>query len=329
VNEIRQNKITKQWVIYAPERGKRPKDIEKSGHEKKQLPPVDETCPFCPGNENMLPRIIMEMPEHYQDGWQTRVVPNKFPALTPEVDTNRYTVGIYIAMPGYGQHEVIIETPRHNQEISEMPANDFRMIIESYHKRYVELMKKHESMMVIIFRNHGIQAGTSLVHPHSQLIVTGIVPNNIRSREDEAQRYFDQWARCIYCDILDFEQKDSRRVIEENKSFLAFIPFAAEVPFETWIVPKIHNADFGNIADQEKSDLVVILRDILSRLYRKLNNPDYNYVIITSARYRAEEPQLHWYVQIRPRLTTPAGFEIGSGISINPSLPEEDTIFLR
>lgn len=328
MNEIRQNKITKQWVIYAPERGKRPKDIQKSGSMEKKLPPVDKNCPFCPGNENMLPPIVMEMPERSEDGWKTRVVPNKFPALTPVVGTDRYMVGIYVAMPGYGQHEVIIETPRHDQEISELSPDDLGVILETYHKRYVDLMKKHENMMVIIFRNHGIRAGTSLVHPHSQLIVTGIVPGNIRLREAEAERYYDEWARCVYCDIADFELMDRKRIIQENKSFLAFIPFAAEVPFETWILPRKHNADFGNIADGEKSDLVIILSAVLSGLYRKLNNPDYNYVIVTSARYRAEEPQLHWYLQIRPRLTTPAGFEIGSGISINPSLPEEDAIFL-
>ncbi len=183
--------------------------------------------------------------------------------------------------------------------------------------------------MIIIFRNHGARAGASLIHPHSQLIVTSFVPHHIRWREEEAQRYFDEWGRCVFCDTLDFERREQRRVVLDNKTFLAFVPFAAEVPFEICIMPKKHQADFGDITDEEKADLAYVLREVLGKLHQKLNDPDYNYIINTSARYRAGEPQLHWYLQIRPRLTTRAGFEIGSGISINPSIPEDDAEFLR
>jgi UDPglucose--hexose-1-phosphate uridylyltransferase len=232
-------------------------------------------------------------------------------------------------MPGYGQHEVIIESPDHDQDLATMSIEEVETVIETYHKRYVSLMQVHKNMMAIIFRNHGMKAGASLSHPHSQMIVTGMVPQNIRVREQEAQRYYDQWQRCVYCDILEFEQHHRRRVIAENESFLAFIPFAADVPFETWIMPKEHEADFGSISAIEKSHFALILKNVLTRLYDKLSDPDYNYVINTAARYKAEEPQIHWYCQISPRLTTPAGFELGSGISINPSLPEIDADFLN
>jgi UDPglucose--hexose-1-phosphate uridylyltransferase len=210
-----------------------------------------------------------------------------------------------------------------------MSIEEVEIIIETYHKRYMDLMLVHENLMAIIFRNHGMQAGASLSHPHSQIIVTGMVPRHIRWREQEAQQYYDEWARCVYCDILEFETSNRRRVIEENQSFLAFVPFAAEVPFEVWIMPKNHQADFGSISDQEKGDFALMLKNILTKLYEKLNDPDYNYVINTAARYKAEEPQIHWYCQIQPRLTTQAGFELGAGISINPSLPETDADFLK
>lgn len=232
-------------------------------------------------------------------------------------------------MQGFGRHEVIIESPYHNQDLSKMSAEEVRLIIETYHKRYIELMKEHENMMIIIFRNHGQRAGTSLNHPHSQLIVTGIIPHYIRWQEDEARRYFDEFGRCVYCDILAYELKKRPRVIFENKSFLGFIPFAAEVPFEIWIMPKKHQGDFVFISDEEKSDLTLALKDVLSKLYKKLHDPDYNYIINTSARYKANVPHLHWYLKIQPRSTTRAGFEIGSGISINPSIPEEDAKFLN
>lgn len=327
VGEIRQNKATKQWVIYSPARRKRPKDYELF-RKNLHVPVHDDKCPFCPGNEHNLPKIIMEV-KNSKKHWQVRVIPNKFPALTPKRDLNRFSRGIHVVMHGYGHHEVVIETPFHNRPIAKMSAKEVGPIVETYHRRYLDLMKENENMMIIIFRNHGLRAGTSLVHPHSQIIATGMVPHHIRWREKEAQRYFDEWGRCVYCDILDYELKDKQRIINENKSFVTFVPFAAEVPFETWIVPKNHKADFGEISDEEKSDLAVSLHHMLKKLNHKLHDPDYNYVINTSARYRAQQPQLHWYLQIRPRLMTSAGFEIGSGMNINPSIPEEDATYLK
>jgi UDPglucose--hexose-1-phosphate uridylyltransferase len=328
ISEIRQNKATKQWVIYAPTRRKRPKDFQSSKVKKPYVPAYDEECPFCTGNDHMLPQVILEVKDD-KSQWITRVVPNKFPALTPGGNLRRFSKGIYLLMQGYGHHEVIIETPFHNHQIGQMSVNEVEFIVKTYHRRYIDLMKMNENMMVIIFRNHGLRAGTSLIHPHSQIIATGMVPHHIRWREEEAQHYFDEWGRCVYCDMMNYEMQDKKRVIYEDNSFVAFVPFAAEVPFEIWIIPKEHKADFGDISDTEKSDLSLALHNILEKLYKKLNDPDYNYIINTSARYRTQEPQVHWYLQIMPRLMTRAGFEIGSGMSINPSLPEDDANFLR
>lgn len=328
-SEIRQNKVTKQWVIYAPGRGERPKDFQQDGERRVELPVHEPACPFCPGNEQNLSAILLELPHHSSGQWQTRVVPNKYPVVTPDGGTERYMHGIYLAMPGYGCHEVIIEHPHHNQDIATMTLEQVGCVIETYHRRYVDLMREYLNMMIIIFRNHGPRAGTSLIHPHSQLVVTGMVPNSIRWREEEAQRYFDEWGRCVYHDILAFELHDQQRVILENESFVAFVPFAAEVPFEVWIMPRRPQADFSEITDAEKADLAQALREVLGRLHRKLHDPDYNYILNTPARYKTDEPHLQWYVQIRPRLTTPAGFEIGSGISVNPALPEDNAEVLR
>lgn len=325
--EIRQNKATKEWVIFAPARGKRPHDFQQHD-ERPHLLPYDAGCPFCPGNEPMLPTIIKEWRDETGDRWQTRVVPNKYPALTPEGSIERYTNGINIAMQGYGQHEVIVESPRHDQDIATMAPANVRTIVESYYTRYLDLRQNPCNVLILIFRNHGARAGASLIHPHSQVIATGVVPRAIRWREYEAQRYFDEWGRCVYCDMLAFELSDQRRIILENPSFVAFIPFAAEAPFETWIVPKRHQSDFSEITETEQADLSAALHTILAKLHTKLNDPDYNYTINTSAR-TTNEPQSHWYLRVRPRLVTRAGFEIGSGMRINPSLPEADAAFLN
>jgi UDPglucose--hexose-1-phosphate uridylyltransferase len=326
--QIRQNKITKQWVIYAPRRDERPRDFGEK-NKNPDLPQHDPDCPFCPGNEAMLPGIIWQYPEPDQGIWSTRVVPNKFPALTSQTEPHRQEDGIYFFMPGYGHHEVMIETPRHDHNIAQMSLSEVEDVIHTYHQRYRAVMEKHAHMLAILFRNHGARAGTSLMHPHSQMVVTGVVPAHIRWWEFESRRYFDKWSRCVLCDILSFEAQDQVRLVSENGSFQSFIPYAAEVPFEIWIVPQTHQADFGAITSQQKTDLAAMLRDILKNLSDRLDDPDYNYVIHSAAQYQAGKPFLHWYLQIQPRLTTPAGFEMGSGMRINPSLPEEDAQFLR
>ena len=331
-NQIRENIATRRWVIFAPGRKERPNDWGEKPSKRVDLPAHKADCPFCPGNEGMLPGIILEQPAPEGDGdkpWQTRVVPNKFPALVSEGDNERTEAGLYVTMTGYGQHEVVIESPRHDRDIAQMSPAAVSVLIETYHQRYVDLMRAHNNMMTIIFRNHGERAGTSLIHPHSQIVVTGIVPRYVRWREEEAERYFDQWGRCVYCDILAFELKQQKRVVIENETFIAFVPFAAEVPFELWIMPKRHQADFGSLTDADKDDLAHVLQKTMGLLSEKLNDPDYNYVINSAARYKAGEPQLHWYLQIQPRLTTQAGFEIGSGMRINPSLPEHDAAYLK
>jgi UDPglucose--hexose-1-phosphate uridylyltransferase len=326
-SELRQNKATREWVIYAPARRKRKRDFAEGG-ERGEAPEHDADCPFCPGNEEMLPSII-EASGGDGQGWQIRVVPNKYPALTPTGALERSRSGIYLTMQGHGSHEVVIESPHHNRQPAMMSLPELERIIESYHRRYSALMKDEKHMLVTIFRNHGARAGTSLKHPHSQIIAIGVVPHYVRWREEEAQHYYDEWGRCVHCDILAQEQRDGRRIVYGNETYTAFVPFAAGVPYETWIMPNAHQADFGELTDRGKGDLAAALKHILGRLREKLNDPDYNYIFNTSVRYRTGEPHAHWYLQIRPRLMTRAGFEIGSGISINPSLPEEDAAFLK
>jgi UDPglucose--hexose-1-phosphate uridylyltransferase len=326
-NEIRQNKATQEWVIYAPSRGKRPKDFREDS-DKENLPGYDENCPFCPGHEKKLSTVLMEIPNPKTQRWSTRVVPNKFPALVHNVSTERIKKGINVTMPGYGRHEVIIENPKHNRDIAKMDLVEVEILIETYQRRYADVMKEFRNLTPMIFRNHGKNAGTSLLHPHSQLIVTGFVPKHIRDKKIEAQKYYDEWGRCVFCDMLKFEFDDNKRLLSESKSMVAFVPFAAEVPFQVNIMPKEHQADFGKISDKEKSELAKMLKEILTKLHKKLDDPDYNYIINTAGRYEADEPHLHWNLEIRPRLTKNAGFEIGSGISINPSFPEDDAEFL-
>ncbi|GAB4281269.1 MAG: galactose-1-phosphate uridylyltransferase [Deferrisomatales bacterium] len=328
-HHIRQDKLTKQWVIYAPSRRRRPTDFGGVVRSRPLEAAHEPTCPFCPGNEKGLGPVVEQLPGPPPHRWSTRVIPNRYPALSPDLDPRRFSAGIYLAVQGHGRHEVVIETPLHNRDIGRMGPAEAEAVVETYHRRHVDLMRRDGTILTITFRNRGPRAGASLAHPHSQIIALAVAPPHVRWREEEAQRYFDEWGRCCLCDIARFEEEVRERVVFENGSFLAFVPFAAEVPCEVWIVPKRHQADFGELSDEEKPGLAQALREILGRMDTRWNGPDYNYVIHSSTQYRAGEPQLHWYLQILPRVTTRAGFEIGSGVSINPSLPEEDAAFLR
>jgi UDPglucose--hexose-1-phosphate uridylyltransferase len=289
----------------------------------------DNTCPFCPGNEEMLSSIIDEIKNRHLNGWASRAILNKYPALSMNNMSGRNHDGMYLQMNGYGHHEVIIENPHHSKDIPQYSPDEYASVIELYHKRFNTLMNDSQIEMVTVFRNHGVNAGTSLSHPHSQIIGAPTVPRHIRMKEQMAQVYFDDNGTCIYCDLINSEVQTEQRLFNHNRSFVAFVPYAAKVPFEIWILPFRHTSVFGEITDIEKEDLSSILKNCISRLFYALNNPDYNYIIHSFTKFRIHERHLHWFVQIIPRLSTPAGFEMGSGFSINPSIPEEDAALLR
>ena len=329
--ELRQNRATKEWVIIATERAKRPDDFNPK-KEKKILPAFDKTCPFCPGNEHKTPSELFSYrkkgTEKDKPGWWVRIIPNKFPALNSEVELARMTEGFFLKMEGHGRHEVIIESPEHNLSLGNMSLKQVEEVCLVYRQRYIELSSEKNIKMIIIFRNHGLAAGTSLLHPHSQLIALPLVPTHIRHLLEEAMRYYDDHGYCVFCDMLKEELEFKKRVILETESFVAFQPFASKVPFGIWIVPKTHNAGFGNITADEAKGLAFVLREILGRIYSKLSDPDYNLVLHTAPITDSNEDYYHWYVQILPRLSTPAGFELGSGVYINTTLPEETAKFL-
>jgi len=332
MSELRRNRATKEWIIVATERAKRPHQfLVKSRKEK--LPPYDPTCPFCPGNERKTPPEVYALRKKGsfpdQPGWRIRVVTNKYPALDPKKKMAKITGKFFRTTSGVGKHEVIIETFQHNKSIATLSLKQVEEICLVYLRRYTALEKDRRFKLIIIFRNHGITAGTSLKHPHSQLIALPLVPASIRHLLEEAMRYYDDHGSCVFCDMTGEELTARKRIILENEKFVAFHPFASRTPFETWIVPRKHNAGFGNISQDEVKSMAMVLKYVLKKLYEKLGDPDFNLLVRTAPLKDAFEDYYHWYVQILPRLTTPAGFELGSGVYINTSLPEETARFIK
>ncbi|MEW6201160.1 MAG: galactose-1-phosphate uridylyltransferase [bacterium] len=326
--EIRQNIATKEWVIIATERAKRPEEFSSKGHSRTEdRPELIEKCPFCPGNETKTPPETFRISRNSQ--WRVRVIPNKFAALQQEGERKRTIKGVERSMSGVGIHEVIIETPLHNKTTALLSTQEVTDIINAYRNRHETISSDPRIELVIIFKNHGESAGTSLEHPHSQLIATPIVPSQIRHRLEDALVFSDDYGQCVYCQMLRDELNEKIRLIEENDYFAAFILYAAASPFHIWIMPKRHMACFSLITDEETSALAATLGSVLKKLYYGLGDPDFNYVIRSVPIGLKTAPYFHWYLSIVPRLSKAAGFELGSGMFINTSLPEQSAEFLR
>jgi len=335
--ELRQDPVTREWVIIATERAKRPTDFQvqrASAARQSSIISQINTCPFCTGNESKTPPEICAYRKPgtapNTPGWWIRTVPNRFAALQIEGKSQRRELSNFFRiMDGIGAHEVIIETPEHCDTIGIIEDRQAEEIVQMYLDRFLDLKKDPRFENVTCFRNRGSLAGASLFHPHSQLIATPMVPNLLRRRLEMAFRYYDDHGKCVYCELIEKELTDGRRMVLANDEYVAFTPFASRVPFETWIVPRDHRSAFESISREQCKAFGRTLNAVLGRLYRKLNDPDYNYVIRTEPLCEDHSNCFHWSLHILPRLTTMAGFEMGSGMYINPMPPENAAEFLR
>jgi len=332
VPELRLNPATKEWVIIATERAKRPEELgvgicESPAEEK-------EKCPFCPGHEAFTPNEILAYRTYGtksdSPGWWIRIIPNKFAALVPQGSLNRVKIeDFFMYMNGVGEHEVIIESADHNLTIATMNQKQVEEIFLAYRERYLTLSEDPRFEMVILFKNHGVAAGTSLLHPHSQIIATPVTPQHIRHRLEEAMRFYDDNGKCVYCEMLRTEKHIKERMVIETDNFAAFEPFASRSPFETWVMPIKHRASFQDVSPEEVKELAYVMRTTLAKIYKSLNNPDYNYVFHSAPSHEKDGEYYHWHIQIIPRVSAVAGFELGSGIYINTVIPEMAAKFLR
>ncbi|MFC2047893.1 galactose-1-phosphate uridylyltransferase [Chloroflexota bacterium] len=324
MSELRQDPTSREWVIMAPERAKRPQQASKKKRAE-ALPEWEKSCPFCPGNEEQTPDEVFRIPDssEYSD-WDVRVVPNRFAALNMEVSKPRIEEGrLTRGMNGFGVHEVIIESPSHNTTIALMTYQQVENILIAYQQRYNTLKRNKQFKFITIFKNHGRESGTSLAHPHSQLVATPIMTPYYHRRFDVAVDYYADTGRCVYCDVLAEELENGERVIAETEQFVVFNPYAPRASYETWIIPKGHCSSFGLFPEGHRRELAMVLKDSLLCLYRGLDNPAFNLMVDTSITEDEENPYYHWHIRIVPRLGMIAGFEMGSGIYITLALPED------
>lgn len=327
MGELRQDRTTGTWVIVAPKRGKRPQAREVKTRRAPR-PRYDPQCPFCPGNEAQLPGIVTETKTRRAPGWRARVVPNKFAAVELEPPLPAAVRG-HAVKPARGLHQVIIESPWHDADLDSMGAEELNAVVGLYVERSRALLEENGMQAVILFRNRGRDAGASLLHPHAQIIALELLPPKLAAMAAWTRRYHQEHGRCALCDEIGREREARARLVDENDAFLTLVPFAAEHPFELWVVPKRHEASFAALDDDELPAFAGMLGRALRRLGAALGDPSYNFVVDSAPKSEREAPHWHWKLRIVPDVATWGGFELGGGLPINPSSPEDDAQALR
>jgi len=326
---LRKDPEKRLWVIAAPQRNRRPRPKTLIANKLDPSAP----CPLCPGNEDKTPPEITAFrdrgTEPNSPGWSVRVVPNAYPALKVEEETIAGPEGLYDIMGGVGAHEIVIETPEHDTTLGERSLEQVTEILEALRERTADLKQDRRFEQVILFKNRGAMAGASLYHPHFQLMALPVVPKDIDDELSAAKSYFDYRGRCVYCDVINQETKQGERIVFRDTGAVSFCPYASRFAFECRVMPREHSSRFEDAGPDLLRSVAGALRETLRKLDIALERPDLNLVIHTLPFNSDMENQYHWHIEIMPWTEQAGGLEKGTGMFINPVLPEEAARHLR
>jgi len=331
MSELRRDPIGGRWVIVNTDAPMLPKDFEHD-EARSGKPSV---CPFCYGNESLAPAEIAAIrtpgTSPNTSGWQTRAIPNKFPALQVEGNIDRRGQGVYDLSNGVGAHEVIVETPYHNKDFPDLLVPEISGVFNLCCQRMLDLERDKRLKYILLFKNYGLAAGASLEHPHTQLIALPMVPKSVKEELEGAQKYYRYRERCIFCDMIRQEIDQQERIVLENRNFLAFCPFVSRFPFEIWIMPKRHTSLFSQTQGEEMADFSAILKTVIAKIKKLFGDTSYNFMIHSAPMNSdgAAAESFHWHLEFMPKLTRIAGFEWGTGFYLVPTPPEVAAKFLR
>jgi len=324
VPQLRQNIVTGDWVVIAPERAKRPDDFVTADTVKHQS---RTNCVFCDSKEPYKTSI-----KKYETK-NIYLTPNKYPAFVENLkkcSSRSYKIEneFYRMRDSLGGHDVVV-VKDHDKDLPRFTRPIWVDMLNCFKKRYVYFDEHCSNVYTMAIYNHGSQAGQSIEHPHAQIFSSNIIPNIISREIYHTERFYETNGECIFCKILEHEKKEKIRIVYENKSFLAFTVFAARFPFETWVYPKIHRSRFENITSTEVHDLANCLISVFGKLDKALNDPPLNFFIHSLPNTIVETDYYHWHLEIAPRITKYGGYEMGSGNIIDIVSPEKSAEYLK
>ncbi len=326
MSEFREDIVSGDWIIAAPERAKRPHDLIPK--KKPRVPSPKSACPFeHPEKTGNWPPYIS-----YPDdqNWKVILIANKYPALHHEqACAPLLKRGPYATMDGVGNHDLIV-TRNHNNNFADISPGEAAKVFEILQERYRMLTDDSCRLYTSTFFNWGLSAGASLFHPHYQVVTLPIIPPGIAASLLGSARYFKKHRRCVHCVILAYEKREKSRVIEENKYGIAIAPYISRQPFEVRVFPRRHFPYFEKTPRADLEGVARILQSSLRRIRSKLNDPDLNFFIHTSPlKNQKAYRHYHWHIEILPKVSIPAGFELGTGVIINVVSPDKAAALLR
>lgn len=320
--ELRIDPIGGRRVYIAEDRAGRPNDFalskEQTVDDRGPGAATIADCPFCAGNEAATPHELAAAVDE-RGQWQLRVVPNKFPAmsLAPASES------------AAGVHEVIIESPRHLLEVTELDVNQLATVLGACRDRLRHWAADGRMAHGLVFKNSGHAAGASLRHIHSQLVATPYVPEAVQRELDSAANFFARQGKCIFCDLIERELAADERIVHRADGMVAIAAYAGRQPLETWILPEEHAPRFDQMADAKLLPLAAMLHGVLRSLAAVLPGAAYNLILHSGPFHPSGPDPYHWHWEIVPRVAQLAGFELGSGVYINPVSPERAARRLR
>jgi UDPglucose--hexose-1-phosphate uridylyltransferase len=328
MSELRRDPLLRRWVIVAPERLAE----TLSGRLGRPSAQTPDPCPFCPGNEHMNPNEIFVLrgertPQNPQ-GWLVRVTPDRKPLLRVEGTVERHGVGLFDLMTATGAHELVTDTPHHHAHWGDFDLPQMEGLLRSYLTRYNDLRRDTRLRHTVVMKNHGAP-WSRYVHQHSHVVAMPFTPRRIDDELSGAREYYDLKERCVFCDTVREEEQRRERFVLGNDEFIAFTPFASSFPFETWILPRAHMADFGALSDRSIAALAEILRGTAARLRTTLHDPHFSLALHSGPLSGENHREFHWHWELIPHLSGQLGMEWATGLYFNPIAPEEAAAYLR
>lgn len=318
---IRQNIVTGEWVVVAPERAKRPEELSK--HPFAQNLVHDQKCHFCVGGEVWKERIAGASTRH------TYTIPNKFPAFTPQDTIEETGHKFYLDNASVGVHEVIVMTSG-KDSLDQASPHHLAELLTAMQNRAREYENDVNIRSFTPIYNHGILSGATVAHPHAQFFGNALVPPRLAHEFFGAEQYFHQHKACVFCDLISFELKEDVRVIFKNAGAIVTSAYAPRFPLETWIIPTDHHSNFVQASVKSIASVAGALHFTALQLAKKLENPSLNWYIHTARSFDYHQKlSYHWHLEVAPRLSTYGGYELGTDMTIETVLPEIAAQFLR
>jgi UDPglucose--hexose-1-phosphate uridylyltransferase len=313
--EYRIDPETGDWRIVAPGRAGRPIDTAGGGTVE---------CPFDPGHEHLTMPEVLRVPAGPAEPWRVRIVPNRYPVLSEAGGE----AGGWPAATGL--HEVVIESPRHDGELRTASATKVLEVLTAMRERCRTIRAERRPAAIVVFRNHGAAAGTSLRHPHSQIIALDQAPPGLDERWRRAREFHRETGRRLQDDLAARERAEPVRVVHDGDGILVYQPRAAAVSHETVLLPEDDAAGLAGASDESLRATARTLPAVASALAVVRDDPAYNLVVHAGP---ATDPQAgrwyRWHIGLYPRVSRRAGLEIATGLGVNPAVPERTAPVLR